>query len=281
MAGYFGEGGRWLARALATDDAASVSEARMKALLSAGWLAHAQRDSSTARTLLERSLAIAEARDDAWWQAWVLHALGRVAYFDDDASLATRLGQRSLDIAEALDDAWLTAWALHLLGLSAYIGGDYRTAEAYYERCLAIRRRLRHLEGLFIVLHLKGVAIYRLGRMSEALELAREALEIARQLNSPWFYTCLLPIFAGLAAEYQPQRAARLGGVVTAMSESSHMLPIPITEAFFNENMRLARQKLGQIAFGAAWTQGQGLSLQAALEEAAAVEIPGSRRLTP
>ncbi|HYW90293.1 MAG TPA: tetratricopeptide repeat protein, partial [Chloroflexota bacterium] len=273
MAGYFSEGSRWLSRALQAGEAAAESLPRMKALLSAGWLAHAQRDSQTANALLEESLAIAEARQDGWWQAWILHALGRVAYFDNNAPRATELGQTGLRIAEGLGDEWLIAWALHLLGLAAYIAGNYRNSEAYYERCLAIRRQLGHLEGLFIVLHLKGVAIYRVGRVDEALELAREALGIARQLNSVWFYTCLLPIFAGLAVERQPQRAARLGGAVMAVSESAHALPIPITEEFFNENMRLARDKLGEAAFAEAWAQGQSLSLESALAEAAAVEV--------
>jgi len=34
------------------------------------------------------------------------------------------------------------------------------------------------------VLHLKGVALCRLGRATETLELVREALDIARELNS-------------------------------------------------------------------------------------------------
>jgi predicted ATPase len=273
MAGYFGEGGRWLARALSSDRARLDSAVRMKALLSAGWLAHVQRDSATANRLLEEGLAIAGAREDAWWQAWVLHALGRVAYFDNDAPRASGFGQRSLRLAEGLDDAWLTAWALHLLGLAAYIAGEFRLAEAYYERCLDLRRDLGHVEGLFIVLHLKAVAVYRLGRMAETLELAREALRIARQLNSVWFFTCLLPIFAGLATARQPRRAARLGGAVIAMSDSAHTLPIPITEEFFKENMRVAREKLGEAGFAAAWAQGQALSLESALDEADAVEV--------
>jgi predicted ATPase/DNA-binding XRE family transcriptional regulator len=273
MAGYFGEGSRWLAGALRSSSPDADSAARMKALLSAGWLAHVQRDSATANRLLEESLALARARDDAWWQAWVLHALGRVAYFDNDAPRAAELGQRTLRLAEALGDAWLTGWALHLLGLAAYIAGEYRVAEAYYERCLTLRRELGHLEGLFIALHLKGVAVYRLGRAAETLELVREALDIARELNSIWFYTCLLPIFAGLAATRQPRRAARLGGAVIAVSESAHTLPIPITEAFFEENMRVAREQLGEAEFSDAWAQGQALSLEAALGEAAAVDI--------
>jgi non-specific serine/threonine protein kinase len=257
----------------------------MKALHAAGWLAHVQRDCDSACTLLEQSLAIAAERDNQWWRAWILHALGRVAYFDNDAVRAAELGQQTLALAEALGDAWLEAWALHLLGLAAYVGRDYRTAHAYYERCLTIRGALGHLEGMLIVLHLDGIAVYRLGRPAEALALLRQALEIARQVDSAWFYTCLLPVFASFAAQHQPRCAARLGGTVTALSESAGTLPIPITEALFNESMGVARRKLGDPAFRMAWAQGQALSVESALAEAQAVEMAPEAaipaRLTP
>src|SRR5262249_47024905 len=105
LAGHCGEGRRWLARALTA--APVSSEARMRALHGAGWLAHFQRDAATARTLLKESLAIAEQRQDRWWQAWVLHALGRVAYFEYEAVPARELGERSLAIAEHVGDPWL------------------------------------------------------------------------------------------------------------------------------------------------------------------------------
>jgi DNA-binding CsgD family transcriptional regulator len=256
----------------------------MRALQAAGWMAHAQRDSDAARRLLDQSLAIAELRRDEWWRAWILHTLGRVAYFDGDAARATELGERSLTLAEALGDKWLAAWAVHLLGLSAYVARDYALAEAQLARCADMRRELGHLEGLLIVLHLQGVAAHRLGRTSDALALAREALTIARQLNSSWFFICLLPVFASFAAVRQPRRAARLGGVVTAMCESTQALPIPITESLFEEGMSIARRKLGQAAFDAAWAEGQRLSLEAALAEAESVEVAASRtpsQLTP
>jgi non-specific serine/threonine protein kinase len=283
MAGHFGEGRRWVTRALRIESAAS-SESRMKALQAAGWMAHAQRDSASARTFLEQSLAIAESRQATWWRAWILHALGRVAYFEGDANRATDLGQRSLAVAESMGDRWLAAWAVHLLGLAAYVAGDYAQAEAQLGRCVEMRRELGHLEGLLIVVHLQGVAVHRLGRTTEALTLVREALEIARRLNSGWFYICLLPVLASFAALRQPRRAARLGGVVTAMCESTQALPIPITEALFDESMVIARRKLGQAAFDAAWAEGQRLSLQAALSEAELVEVADSRpvsQLTP
>jgi predicted ATPase/DNA-binding CsgD family transcriptional regulator len=282
MAGDFGEGSRWLTRTLLLE--APSARVRMKALQAAGWLAHVQRDSAAARTLLEQALAIAEALDDKWWRAWILHTLGRVAYFDGDALRATELGQRSLAIAEAIGDRWLSAWAVHLLGLAAYVAGDYAEAEAQLARCVGMRRALGHLEGLLIVLHLQGVAAHRLGRTTEALELAREALDIARRLSSAWFFICLLPVFASFAAIRQPRRAARLGGVVTAMCESTQALPIPITQSLFDESMAIARRKLGQPAFDAAWAEGQRLSLEAALAEAESVEVVSSHapsHLTP
>jgi predicted ATPase len=94
ISGHFAEGSRWLKRALANPQSASA--ARVKGLWAAGWLAHVQRNSRTANALLRESLAIAEERNDRWWQAWLLHALGRVAYFDYDAERAADLGRRSL-----------------------------------------------------------------------------------------------------------------------------------------------------------------------------------------
>ena len=61
------------------------------------------------------------------------------------------------------------------------------------------------------------------------------------------------------------------------MSESTHTLPIPITEAHFNEGVQVARRKLGEAAFEAAWAQGRGMSLDTAIAEALDVEVePGT-----
>jgi predicted ATPase/transcriptional regulator with XRE-family HTH domain/DNA-binding CsgD family transcriptional regulator len=271
LAGNFGEGRRWLARALAATPAAS--QARVRALHGAGWLAHFQRDAASARTLLEESLALAEQRQDRWWQAWVLHALGRVAYFEYDAVAARDFGERSLSIAEQLGDSWLIAWAVHLLGLAAYIADDYPMAQAYYDRSLAIRRELGHLDGIVILLYLKGIVSERSGDVRAALALYREALQVGRELNSAWLLSSVLAHFVSVAAQHNPERAARIVGAVTLMSESAHTVPIPITEVLFNNGVQEARQKLGESAFTAAWAEGRVMSLDAVVTEALAVEL--------
>jgi predicted ATPase/DNA-binding CsgD family transcriptional regulator/transcriptional regulator with XRE-family HTH domain len=271
LAGHFGEGRRWLTRALAAAPAAS--EARMRALHGAGWLAHFQRDSATARRLLQESLAIAEQREDRWWQAWVLHALGRVAYFEYQAAAARDFGERSLAIAEQLADCWLLAWPYHLLGLAAYIADDYRAAQEFYDRSLALRREVGHLDGIVILLYLKGIVSERSGNLPVALALYRDALRLGRELNSAWLLCSVLAHFVSVAAGQDPERAARIVGAVTLMSESAHTLPIPITEALFNQGVQAARRKLGESAFAAAWADGRAMSLDAAVAEALAVEV--------
>ena len=276
LRGHFDEGRRWLDRALTVGTASTASS--MKALHAAGWLAHFQHDSNTARRLLTRSLRIAEQLQDAWWQAWVLHALGRVAYFDYDASAARASAEQSLAIAQEVGDRWLIAWALHLLGLAAYIDRDFTSAETYYDQCLAIRRDIGHFEGIAIALHIKGILAERTRDFSAALKLYREALQVASDLTASWLVSTILPHFATLAAEHQPTRAARLGGAMTLMVEQRQGLPIPLTQALFDEGMQLARRKLGEAAFTAAWMEGRAMSLRLAIDEALAVEFPTHAR---
>jgi DNA-binding NarL/FixJ family response regulator len=96
---------------------------------------------------------------------------------------------------------------------------------------------------------------------------------VAEEINSGWFYMCVLPLFASVAAEHQPVLAARLAGAVSVMTESTHTLPIPITEQRFNAGVALARRNLSENAFRAAWAQGRALSLEAAVTLAREVEI--------
>jgi predicted ATPase/class 3 adenylate cyclase len=267
LRGYFNEGRRWLARALAA--APDRSAARAKALHGAGFLAHHQRDAATARTLLEESLTIARELGDQWTVAWVLHLLGRVAYFDNDPATARSLGEHSLAIAEAVGDRWLIAWALHLLGLAAHIAANYPAARAYYEQSLAIRRELGHLEGIGVLLTLMGMVAYREGDLEATRVLYRDALAVYQELGGGWLLSIALPQFASLAAaQQQPERAARLAGAYAAMTQRSHTSTIPMIEALLQEGLETARRMLGEAAFTAAWEAGRALSPEEAIAEA-------------
>ena len=268
---YWDEGAEWLKGALA--GAPGRTAERMKALHGAGWLAHFQRDSIRARSVLLESLEIATGRDDHWTNAWVLHLLGRVAYFEGNPVDARLYGQQSLAVAEGIGDRWLIAWAVHLLALAAHIASDDTNAWALYEHSLAIRRELGHQEGIAMLLLCMGELAHRQRDLTRALMLYRESLGVAQALNSPWFLLSVLAPFASLAAEHQPERAARLSGATTAMSQSSHSVPIPLAEVLFEQGLTLARRALGEEAFAAAWAEGEALSLDEAIDEMLAVEV--------
>jgi predicted ATPase/DNA-binding CsgD family transcriptional regulator len=267
------EGRRWLTRAL--DAAPERSTARMKALYGAGWLAHQQRDSATAQALLDESLSIARELADRWSVAWVLHLLGRVAYFENDPLRTRALADESLAVAEELGDDWLIAWALHLLGLAAYITAEYPTARAYYAQSLEIRQQIGYQEGIAILLNLLGIAAFREGDYVQARERFRDALATIRQFGGPWHLSRTFAVFSGLAAtQGQTERAIRLAGATTVMSETYHTPPIPMAEALLTEGLALARGALDEASYATAWEQGRQLSIEESIAEALAIETP-------
>jgi DNA-binding CsgD family transcriptional regulator len=243
----------------------------------AGWLAHFQRDSASARALLTESLAMARQAHDRWTVAWVLHALGRVAYFENDPATARILGQESLEIAEAIGDRWLIAWAHHLLGLAAHIAADYPAAQAEYERSLAIRREVGHQMGAGILIQLMGMLAHSQRDFGSARALYLESVETFRDMNSHWQLSQMLALFSSLAAmQEQPERAARLVGATEAATEWSRTQPIPLTEQLYREGCDLARQALGTMRFTTAVADGRAMSLDEALAEARAVDVLSS-----
>ena len=275
---YHDEGRRWLARALAATP--DRSAARMKALHGAGWLAQHQRDSATARELLAESLRMARELDDRWTVALALHHLGRVAYYDDDPTTARSLARESLAVAEDVGDPWLIAWPLHLLGIAAHIEADYPTARAYYERSLAMRRELGYQEGIGVLLALLGMVALREGELGQAHARLKEALAVMQAVVGPWGLAPILAGFSHLAAALgQSIRAVRLGAFATAVSESYHTPLIPFSEALLTEGLDMAKQRLGQTAHAAAWTEGTAMSLDQAVAEALAVEVAPPARL--
>ena len=269
---YHDEGRRWLARALGGTSVRSA--ARMKALHGAGWLAQHQRDPATARRLLAECLQIAHQLDDQWTLALALHHLGRVAYYDGDPTTARSLARESLAVAEDVGDPWLIAWPLHLLGIAAHIEGDYSMARDHYKRSLAMRRALGYQEGIGVLLALLAMVALRESELSQAHARLREALAVMQPVVGPWGLAPILGGFSRLATALgQPVRAVRLGAFATALGEAYHTPLIPFSEALLTEGLDMVRQRLGQVAYAAAWAGGTAMSLDQAVAEALAVEV--------
>jgi non-specific serine/threonine protein kinase len=269
---YHSEGRRWLGRALHANP--QPTRARAKALYTAGWLAHHQRDLDEARTLLEESLALARDLHDYWTVAWVLQGLGRVAYFENDPARTRALAQESLAVAEQIGDRWLIAFGHHLLGIAAYIADDFATARTRYEWSLAIRREIGDREGTSILQSLLGIVAVREREYAEAHALFSDALLLMRGLLGDWGMSINVATFAGLAgAQGQLEEAVRLAGASSALRHAWQTPLIPLIEAVVDEALARAKSVLGPADYAAAWAAGQALSLEESLAAALAVQV--------
>jgi predicted ATPase/transcriptional regulator with XRE-family HTH domain len=268
--GPVSEGREQLTRALSREGGTPAT--RMKALAGAGWLAHIQRDSSDARTFLNKARSIAGDLEDSWMVAWTTHLLGRVAYFDGDAEAAYRLGRESLEVAREIDDEWIIAWAYHLLALAAHINGDLGPAREYYEGSLEIRNRIGYPEGAATVTGLLGMLTLHEGDHVSAFALLRQSLEMNQQLGARWLVENMIANIVSISAGVGDfDRAARLAGFVSTMSDVVGAGPIPIAEAAFNEGASIARDKLGDDLYEQLSAAGSQMTMDEAIAESLAL----------
>jgi DNA-binding NarL/FixJ family response regulator len=88
--------------------------------------------------------------------------------------------------------------------------------------------------------------------------------------------------FAALAATGgQPERAVRLASATEAFSEVVHVTPIPLAETLLQEAIAGAQRALAEAAYRAAWVEGAAMSLDDAVAEALAVEVPSRPERAP
>jgi non-specific serine/threonine protein kinase len=246
----------------------------VKALAGAGRLAHIQQDSNEARALLNEALGIARELGDRWWAAWTLHLLGRVAYFDGDAEAARSYGRQSLDLAREIQDRWLEGWALHLLALADHIEGRFAEARRLYEESLVVRRPIDFREGIVTVLTLLGLIDFSEGDYHAALAHMREGLQLYWGIDFGWLTGNVIAQFLALAAAVgQPERAARLWGALSALSEAVAMRPIPLVEAFLGPAVAETRRALGEERFDAETLAGRRMSPDEVAAEALALDV--------
>jgi predicted ATPase/DNA-binding CsgD family transcriptional regulator len=249
-----------------------ASPARVRALATAGWLAHFDRDQEAARVWIHEGIEIARASDDQHAVAWGLHILARTHYFDGEAAIARRFGEESLATARALGDSWLVAWAIHVLGLASYVAGNYATARRQFEESLAIRREIGHVVGIHILQNLLGFVAHREGDFAQAAALQADTLRTGSELRLGNSVDHGLVGLAALAVECgQPERAVRLAAAALRRSETVGVIPIPISQELLGEGLERARQSLTAEAYAEAWTTGLAMSEAQSKEEALAV----------
>jgi predicted ATPase/transcriptional regulator with XRE-family HTH domain len=306
--GQASDGGSVATATMASTPPAVLVVTRAKALLGAGVFARRAGNYGRASAALEASLALARDQQPGWIAGLALGHLGHIARRQGDLEQATTyieegvkllqadaepiagvflsdLGhivlmrgdlkraeayfEESLTLARRVGADFCAGFPLAGLAQLALARGDLERAAAYFEENLALTRRVgadfwqgHVLAGLAHVARLRG-------DLAQAARLAREQLVTWRGVVVPTYFAGWLESFSLLAASAgQGAKAARLLGAAAAWREMVGEAQAPQWRAEIEQVIAPARAALGETAWAPAFTAGQALTLEEAIDEA-------------
>ncbi|MFD7842790.1 LuxR C-terminal-related transcriptional regulator [Nocardia sp. NPDC059764] len=285
--GLFGEGRRWLERALAHPCAHSATD-QVRALHASIFMATRQWDLETAATLLAHGRVLAERDPTPLNQALIAYAEGDLALYRDDPPRAVSCINRAIEVLSSEPRGCLHVSALLLLGVAYAQQGDAERAAECHQRMLSITEECG--ESLFrsTALGMTAIAAYRRGEGARAQDLLRESLRLNRRVRSLLVAALDLEVLAWIAAGADDQRAAVLMGAAANMMRTAPGVAIyfpQMVEAHLDCE-RAVRGALGAARFDTAWRRGRAMRVNAAVayalneERPADAPRPGATTLT-
>ncbi len=276
---HYREGRDWLERSLGWGEPAPTI-VRARVLRAAGWLANLQGDFAASERFLAEAVEVARLAGHRFTEAIALLGLSLTELQRGDYARAVVWAKEALALFP--EDEPITVAETNLvsgiysgLGQIALAKGDTAAAASYLEEALTRQSAsgLTWRWGLSDTLRIRGDLALDLGNVAGAKDFYRESLEIARDHGDRRFIIYALTGIAMVsAAQGRSQRSVRLHGAVAAMREQIDM-PLDAWQLpRYERGLALARSALSSEAFEAAWSLGEGLSLDAAIDEALAGE---------
>ena len=181
--GYWEEGRRQMAVALALPGSERPSAERAKVLFASAMFARMREDFVSAKKLLEESLSLARELGEPRAIADALFGLGNLANHQEDLVHAREYYEQALALWREVDDRPGIALSSHGLGVVAYAMGDPVAARSLYEEAIAIQRERGDARAEAAGLNgLGDVALY-LGDLPAAIESQTRSLAIQRELG--------------------------------------------------------------------------------------------------
>jgi tetratricopeptide (TPR) repeat protein len=296
------------ALAAAQRDGDLASQAYAQLLL--GFAARDRGKPDEAETLQEEALRLARQAGDRWTEAHCCLHLAGIPWNHGDYQGTAALLEEGLAAAEAAGDDWLITRARSLLGLLASDQADPERAIALLEPSLAQQRVSQDRIGGMSSLLWLGTARRQRGDLQQAEESLTEALATAHELGDEWHIAASLAalgevalargnlpqalafhrdalraataarltqswqirgLAAALVAAGHAEAGARLFGAEARVRQNTQELLVPADQQVYTESLALARAKLGEERFEAAWAAGQTTALEPAIAAALTV----------
>jgi predicted ATPase/DNA-binding CsgD family transcriptional regulator len=182
--GYYGEGRRWLERALSGEGRTSAG-ARARALDGVGWLASEQGDSDRIEAAAKEGLElIDEAGIGGVIAADFKNLLGEAAWRRGDYERAAQLFEVGLVLHREARNTRGIAWSVCSLAAVSGDRGDYERSKELYEEGIALSREMGGALPLGDLLLALGWEYMLEGDHERATELNEEAAALYRERGS-------------------------------------------------------------------------------------------------
>ena len=281
LRGHTGEGREWMERALLRPDGLPdglPGGARARALYVISMLSYVRGEAGRTIEAVEASIAAAREAGDGEALAAGLTGRGLAALGGGELDAAANTLRDALAMLRAQDDR--AGEALGLVGLAqvALARGDFDRAAGLLAEAEASSRSAGDLFTLIAGLSAQALAARLREDEARASELLRESVGLAGALGDAWHVVFGATGLAGAAARQgRAERAARLFGAAEALREKMGVeVPSPAWRALNERDVTLARGRLEEETFGAAWAAGRALTLEEVVAEAVAEALAGS-----
>jgi tetratricopeptide (TPR) repeat protein len=147
--------------------------------------------------------------------------------------------------------------------------GQIEASRAHCQTSVDLLRQHGDRWGLARALNRLGFSLLPLNEIDQARACFTESIELWQSMGNRRGIIHSLIGLGGIAAENgQPDRAARLLGVVESLSRQTLYVAYGLDRARYERTVERARSHLDETTWKAAFSQGQTLTLEQALEEA-------------
>jgi DNA-binding CsgD family transcriptional regulator len=206
----------------------------------------------------------------------MLDGLARLALVRDDPADAARLLDACATLAREVGDDWTLATVSNALGDVARSQGDYPRAKSSYDESLTLFGILQNNGQRPSLLHNLGYVALHERDLARSRQLFGESLGLFQRFGDRrGVAECLVGFASIAAAAGWPDRAARLFGAAEAAFETLGTQLSASNRADYSRHLAIARASIRPAAFTAAWTSGQQLPLQLAVDQALQVTESG------
>jgi predicted ATPase len=218
---------------------------------------------------LRESLSLFKQMDLPWYQAITLVHMGNAALGMDNPSEAKAYLEQAHEIGRKVGEKWLLSLVLNNYGEVARVKGDYLLARDFYEESESLLREMGDKGDLARLVHNLGYIDLHMGNLEKAEKQIHESMAMFRKLSNQRGLSECLASLAGLCIERgRERRATTLLGAAGALLSATGGVWWPADRVEVERNLQVLWDNLEEEEYTEAWSQGQGMTLDEAIDYA-------------